>query len=272
MSVHKSQPSSVCRIVGATLFLLAVPLAGLGCSYVSNPDPPMEYIVSRTKVIFLGTLLRKTFQVRKEEGVKYRVHSLNFRIDQKLKGEERTSHQIEYWEKISRLNSCDVGPPNPKVGEQWLIFSDYDEEGDSLENVLNPDHLSRRYLPDDVKSQTDLKAITGAISFPQSTFYGQVEMAMIGAPSDKHRLKAELLNSARSAVLQQTYVEKGRFSFPNLEPGNYGVRLRSSKEETLLAPIRAQMQQDEGDPPYFADYSFKMLPSLPEFRNFTLNW
>src|SRR5687768_14207579 len=261
------------RAAVTVIFLLAIPVASLGCSYYSYPNPPTEYIVSRTRTIFLGTLLQKTFRTRKDEAYKYRVHTLTLRIEQALKGEQGGAYRIEYWEKISRRDSCDEKPPDPKVGKRWVIFHGYDEgDDDTLLYVRNPEWLSWRYEPDERRSQVELKEIKDAIAFPRSSFFGEVEMAMLDTPpSDGRKLIAELLNTDGSFVIRTVTVENGRFSFPNLEPENYTVRLRSSKQERLLYPEQLTMRKDEGIPPYFADFKVQVRPKLPEFRSFALD-
>ena len=273
MSRSTPNPLLARSLALSMFFLLATPISGFACSYISYPDPPTAYIVSRTKTIFIGTLLQKTFSVRKAEGDRYRVHSLLFRIEQSLKGELRTDYRIEYWERISRRSSCDVDPPDSKVGQQWVIFDDYDEGDGTLSYVLNPELISWQYLPEEARSRLNLQEIRDAVASPRSTFHGEVQVVMLGSPpSNERRLTAELLNVDRSSLIRKATVGNGRFSFSDLESGTYFIRLRSSRQEKLLEPERVMMQKDDGDPSYFTDFKIQMLPRLPEYRIFTLDF
>jgi hypothetical protein len=248
------------------LFLLVLPVAAFGCSYYSYPDPPTEYIVSRTKTIFLGTLLQKVFREAKIEGDRYKIHMLTFRIDKALKGGQSQIYRIEYAEKVSRRSSCDEDPPDQKVGEQWVVFDGYDE-GEGVWNVRNPAFLSWRYSID---HSGRLKKIRDAVEHPSSTFFGEVEMAMFDSPPN-HKIQAELLDPDKNSVIQTVDVQDGRFDFPDLKPGIYFVRLRSSKLEKLLAPEPVEMVKDATGHSFYVDFRIRILPGRPEFETFALS-
>jgi hypothetical protein len=259
------------RFTIAILFVSATPVASLACSYFSSPDPPTEYIVSRTKTIFLGSLLQKGSRIQKVEGDRYRIHSLIFRIEQKLKGDPRDTYLIECWDRITGRDSCYEERPNPKVGEKWVIFHGYDEGRDTLLSVRDPDYLSWHFARDDSRSTEGLKSIKEAIANPRSTFFGEIEMGMFDMPPEDPSLRVELLDSSRRFIIRTAVVEKGHFSLSNLEPGTYFVRLRSSKQYGFFQPASVKMQKDNHEAPYFADFKIEMSRAMPEFLNFSLN-
>lgn len=257
-------------VVVAVIILTSASL-GLGCSYLSNPDPPPEYIVSRTKTIFIGTLLQKTFRYQKDEGTKYKIHSLLFRIDEGLKVKEMRSLTVEYWEKLTRIDSCDYEPPDPKVGEQWVVFHGYDEETDGPRNVRHPEFLSWRLDRSENRSQVELNRIREAITSPRSGFYGEVEMAMFdSAPSDDRGIEAELRSSEGNEAIRTAKLRDGLFSFLDLEPGNYVIRLRSPKHEKFFTPKELTMEKSEDGTAFFADFKVSISAKRPEYGNFAL--
>ncbi len=258
------------RITIAILFVLAIPAVSLGCSYFSYPDPPSEYIVSRTKTIFLGTLLEKRTRVRKEEGDKYKIYSLIFRVEQKLKDDPGDTYVIEYWDRLTRRDSCYVERPNLKVGEKWVIYHGYDEGDDTLLNVRDPDYLSWRFSRNDSRSKEKLKTIKHIIANPRSTFFGEVEMAMFDTPADDSSLIAELLDSSRTTTIRTAVVERGSFSFPDLGAGKYVVRLRSAKKYRIFQPAEVVVEEDSQEASYFADFKIEMRSAVPAFLTFAL--
>ena len=252
--------------------LLVLPLAYssiVGCSYDNYPDPPTEYVVSRTKKIFLGSLIQRTTAKRKDDGYRFLVHSLLFRIDKDLKGGNGRTHVIQYWDQIGNRDSCYEEPPHPKVGEQWVVYDDYDG-GNVLHNIRNPALLSWQYNGDN-RSHEELQTIERSVAFPAATFFGEVEMGFFDIwPSDEGSMKVELLSGNRDAILQTSAVQKGRFSFSNLETGWYVVRLRSAKRYGLFYPRGATMEKSSDGSNYYVDFKIEMRPALPEYLNISL--
>ncbi|HQU94365.1 MAG TPA: hypothetical protein PLK77_18860, partial [Pyrinomonadaceae bacterium] len=168
--------------VASFVFVGLATLPAFACSYIANPDPPIEYIVGRTETVFFGTLIQKRVRTVKEDGETYRVHSLLFRVDESFKGKKDSRQTIEFWEKAKNLSSCDVPAPKSKVGQQWVVFIGYDEGSDMLRYVRHSQFLSWHYEPDTKYDLPRLDKTRAAALKPRSTFYGQVERAMLDAP------------------------------------------------------------------------------------------
>jgi hypothetical protein len=262
----------LCKISGVAA-QIAVLLAGaatgaLGCTYMSNPEPPIEYVATRTRAIVVGTVIQHRTRKIKDDGDTYLAHSLLFRVDENLKGDEREHLPYEYWDQLSNRSSCYVEPPHPKVGEQWVIFWVYDEGDGSARNVSDPRHLSWKLEPAEEWSRNRLQEVRAAASYKRSTVFGEVEMAMFDMPPDvSYGFRSELLD-AGGAVIATTAVTKGRFSFPDLKPGKYVVCLRAPKQFSLFKQGAARLQA--GGEAYVVDVPIQINPERPEFVNFAV--
>ncbi len=271
MSQLSSKVSLISCFVWIVLLLIVVNSNVLGCSYFSNPAPPDEFTTSRTRTVFLGTLSQKTTGEKKIKGIRYKIHSLLFRVDQGLKGVQGNNHIIEYWQRLTKRDSCYVDPPDPKVGQQWVVYEGYDEGSNLRLHVRYPLLLSWQFNPEDASSRLRLSRIKEAIFAPRSAFFGQVEMALYEVPPPTDRgIEVELRSSDSKKVLHKGKVVKGRFSFLDLEPGSYVVRLLSPKPERLFEPLQITMKQDPESTQYFADLEIVITTNRPEFASFAL--
>ena len=260
-------------LFAAGICYLAFASRALGCSYISNPDPPMGYIVSRTAIIFVGTVTRETFRENESAGTKYKIHSLYFHVDQDLKGTKKGTFLIEYWEKLTRLTSCDVQPPNPRVGEQWVIFDKYDEGNNSFLNVRDPAFLSWKLDIGEMESVSRLAQIKEAIISPPNSFYGEVEMALFDVPPpDDRRITAELLSPDGTKIVRTVDVKQGMFRFLDIIPGKYVVRIHSARQETFVSfERRITMEKENDGKSYFADFDVYLSRERPEYEDFVLD-
>lgn len=257
--------------MAVAVLAVSIPITASGCTYFSYPDPPLEYVASRTPTIFLGTLIQRRTQIRKWDGDKYELHTLLFRVDDNLKGDNPTRVTITTWDRLTNRDSCYEEPPKPNVGEQWVVYRGYDEETTVWLNVRDMRFLSWHFDAGDPISRKKLQSVKDAISYHRSTFFGEVEMAMVDSPpSADAAIKAELMNPDGRTIQNLTLDDKGKFAFPDLPPGLYTVRIRSSKQYELFQPEKLMMQQDVDGASFVADFKIQMRPGLPEFAAFVL--
>lgn len=259
--------------VASLVFLGFSALPVLPCSYLANPDPPVEYIVSRTETVFFGTLIKKRLRTVKEDGTTYRVHSLLFRVDEHFKGDKAARQTIEFWEKAKNRDSCDVPAPESKVSQQWVAYIGYDEGSDMLRYVRHTQFLSWHYEPDNKYDPPRLEATRTAALKPRSTFYGEIESAMVDVLSDGVIYNIELRSEDGSQLIQSTTQPFDRFQFNDVPRGTYTIRIHSSsKVQKYLYPIEKPTTPLENAKTRFADFRISMDGTRPQFENFVIGW
>lgn len=243
------------------------------CSYLANPNPPVEYIISRTETVFFGTLIQKNLRTVKEEGNTYRVHSLLFRVDEYFKGNKAAKQSIEFWEKIKNRDSCDVSAPESKVGQQWVVFVGYDEETDVQQYIRHDQYLSWHFEPDNKYDRPRLEATRSAALRPRSSFFGEIEIAMLGAPKEGLISHIELRSEDASELLKTTTQPYDKFQFNDVPRGTYTIRIHASPQvEKFLYPIEKPTSASQDGKARLADFQIKMDGIRPQFENFVIHW
>lgn len=265
------------KLTVSLLFVFAaLSTPALACTYLSYPEPPLEYIVSRTETIFVGTLLRKNVKRVKEDGKKYDARTLLFRIDRAIKGKTGGTYTVQYFERVDK-DSCSIELPNPRVGEQWTMFYGYRERGKRRQNVRAPELLSSKFEADDTEY---VENIIRAVQIPRSTFYGQIEGLMGMYRIEPSTIsKIELRSKDGSELIATTKIDNRlpslesygyAFSFADLRPGEYKIRIKSSFQYMIYPSgvLKAEFEPFEGS--YKFDYPITILKNEPEFADFVL--
>jgi hypothetical protein len=256
------------KLAASILFVVGLFVApSLACSFFAIPKPPVEYIVSRTDHIFVGTLLEKTTRSTGLVVDDSEIRSLLFRIDRSLKGQKTGTYRIEYRVKIDG-ETCGEEPPNPSIGEKWTMFDGYRERGNTRPNVMSQGFSSEKFTSE---KSDNFEGIRRAVREPSSTFYGQVQGLMGGfIPLDTSVLSVELRSKDGVKLLESGKINKEHFAFRDLAPGEYVIRIRSSKphEVLTLGSDKLNMVAFEGG--YKCDYPLTIQKNEPEFKLFIL--
>lgn len=245
----------------------------IACTYLEYPDPPIEYLVSRTETVFFGRLISKKHRTVRDDGEIYRVNTLTFDVKEVFKGQGSRRQSISYSERLSNRTSCDDIPPKSKVGEDWVIFIYYDEETTVHRFVRSSSDLSWSFDQNDKNDRIRLDQIRIAAASPKSTFFGSVQKAMFGRFSGSGLVqKVELRSANGSELLRSSTADDNHFRFDDIAAGTYTLRIFTSKEQTFQLPKIKHAQQLTPDGGYFADFKIAMDGKRPQYENFVLNW
>lgn len=266
------------KILTSTLFLLAsVPLV-FGCSYLSNPDPPIEYIVGRTESIYLGKLIQHKFRNKKEDGYKYKVHDLIFATEKVLKGAVKERFEVEIWERLNKRDSCYDPPVIPRIGETWVFHENY-EEGNPVRYLRGGSRLFWKFDKGEEQSEKAVLDIALIASNPRSTFFGQIDSGDFGFPDDVKGIRVELLRSTGEPIPQRAVFTEIKslingvfFKFEDLAPGKYTLRISAPKpllfDGVYMGTPDIRLKRSDFDERFFADFTIDIKANIPEFHCF----
>ncbi|MEQ1762466.1 MAG: carboxypeptidase-like regulatory domain-containing protein [Pyrinomonadaceae bacterium] len=268
------------KIVAFTLFLLASSPFVWGCSYLSNPDPPIEYIVGRTESIYLGRLIQHKFRNKKEDGYKYKVHNLIFATEKALKGAVKERFEVEIWERLNKLDSCYDRPVIPRIGERWVFHQNY-KEPNPVRYLRGSSDLFWRFDEADERLEHTISAIASITSNSRSTFFGQIDSGDFGFPKDVEGIQVELRDTSGEPITQKAVFTKTRswidglfFKFEDLVPGKYTLRISAPKpllfDGVYLGVPDIRMKRSDLDGRFYADFNIEIEAKRPEFHCFAV--
>lgn len=273
-------PAYPMKILTSTLFLLvSVPLV-FGCSYSSNPDPPIEYIVGRTESIYLGKLIQHKFRNKKEDGYKYKVHNLVFGVEKVLKGAVKERFEVEIWERLNKRDSCYDPPAIPRLGESWVFHENY-KEPNPVRYLRGNSDLFWRFDAADEGSGRAVTEITSIASNPKSTFFGQIDSGDFGFPDDVKGIRVALHRTTGEPIPQRAVFTENKslingvfFKFEDLAPGKYTLRISASKpllfDGVYMGMPDIRLKRSGFDEWFFADFTIDIQANLPEFHCFSV--
>ena len=268
------------KLLTSTLYLLfSVPVLW-GCSYSSNPDPPIEYIVGRTESIYLGKLVQHKFRNKKEDGYKYKVHNLVFATERVLKGNAKERFEVEIWERLNKLDSCYDRPVVPRLGESWVFHENY-EEPNPVRYLRGDSQLFWRFDKGDERSAQEVSRIASIASNPRSTFFGQIEAETFSTLEKRDGIRVELYDiqngdTVRSPVLTETksLIQGVIFKVEDLPPGKYTLRISAPKsflfDGLYLGVPDIRMKPADLEGRFYADFTIEIELNRPEFHCFTV--
>jgi hypothetical protein len=192
-----------------------------GCARFGNPDPPLEYIASKTEKIFLGEVISKTVSEEKMENGKNIIQSIKFRVIKAYKGIKENEIEIKFYEKKLRKSSCDEAAPKPEPKEKWMIFEGYDE-GDYVRFVREAQWLSFKFNEEIHKDFT--ARLEKYTQNPPTAIYGQLNTdCMLTACEPMEGTGIKILGEY---IKFDTKTDKdGRFSLENIPPGKYKITI-----------------------------------------------
>ena len=266
------------KIFAFALFLLACSPSVWGCSYSSNPDPPLEYIVGRTESIYLGKLVQHKFRNRKEDGYKYKVHNLIFATERVLKGVVKERFEVEIWERLNKLDSCYDRPVIPKLGERWVFHENYTEPN-PVRYLRGSSHLFWLFDEADERLEHIISAIATFTSSSRSTFFGQIDSGDFGFPKDVVGIQLELRDTSGEPIRQKAVFTETKsltggvfFKFEDLAPGEYTLRISAPKpllfDGVYLGVPDIRMKRSDLDGRFHAEFNIGIEANRPEFHCF----
>lgn len=268
------------KILTSTLFLLvSVPIV-VGCSYSSNPAPPLEYIVGRTESIYLGKLIKHKIRSKEGDGYKYTVHDLVFATEKVLKGKVKDRFEVEIWDRLNKRDSCYDPPVIPKIGESWVFHQNY-EEPNPVQYLRDDSQLFWRFRYGDERAEQAVSRIASIASNPKSTFFGQIEAETFSTLENREDIQVELHGienglTLRKAVLTETksFIERAVFKLEDLPPGKYTLRISAPKrllfDGVYLGVPDILMKSSDVDGRFYADFNIEMEAKRPAFHCFTV--
>ena len=267
------------KILTSTLFLLFFVPVVLACSYSSNPDPPIEYIVGRTESIYLGMLVQHKVRNKKEDGYKYKVHDLIFATEKVLKGAVKERFEVEIWERLNKRDSCYDPPVIPRIGESWIFHRNY-REPNQVQYLRGDSRLFWRFDKGNERLAQEVSRIASIASNPRSTFFGQIEAETFSTLENRDGIRVELYgnqigNTVRTPVLTETnsLIQGLTFKVEDLPPGKYTFRISAPKPLLFngvylgVSDIRMKPADVEGW--FYADFTIEIEANRPEFHCFT---
>jgi hypothetical protein len=194
----------------------------LGCSYIGYPDPPTNYIAAKTGTIFIGKVISKSSTIQTEDGNKYRVYRIKFRVEKALKGVDNEIQEITLHKILSNRTSCTVDPSEFKKGEHWIIHRNFKDEPEVGPNLFGSSYFQPnwRYYPD--VNRQYIEDLEKAIKNPVTSIYGQVQMIRgFYLPES-----VEVIAVGNELKLSAKTDKAGFYSFENVPAGNYKIQIR----------------------------------------------
>ncbi len=107
----------------------------LPCSFIGYPEPPLSFFISKYRTIYVGKVISKSSVREKDkDGDWFRVHKMNLKVEKAIKGVDKEIQQVVTYERLGPKDSCSEEPQVLKIGEKWIVHSNFDQDSKSKSN------------------------------------------------------------------------------------------------------------------------------------------